>query len=62
MYFSTISFTATFYKHKPPTFQEKVGGCGFWRLEKDHMGTKWECGQVSVRCRTSVVTPTWAFP
>ncbi|OAE13032.1 hypothetical protein AZH11_08515 [Pseudomonas simiae] len=31
---SNLSFTATFYKHKPPIFLEKVGGLWFFTSEK----------------------------
>ncbi|WP_150687205.1 hypothetical protein [Pseudomonas fluorescens] len=40
---------ATFSKHKPLIFQEKVEVCGFWRLKKGHMGLRWDWGAILVR-------------
>lgn len=37
---SNLSFTATFYKHKPLIFLEKVGGLWFLASEKWPFGTR----------------------
>lgn len=37
---SNLSFTATFYKHKPLIFLEKVGGLWFLASEKSPSGTR----------------------
>jgi hypothetical protein len=39
---SNLSFTATFSKHKPLIFLEKVGGLWFLVSGKEGMGTIWE--------------------